>query len=85
MAQEIDATIRLAMDQGFAGAHQSLVQAGVRHNNDMNFVTATVQLQHELNRQLVGAKAAGNLDMDRLAKATLDQRGVRDQPDHKAA
>lgn len=76
----MDPTVALAMQQGYAQAHAALTQSGVRHNNDMNFTAMTVQLQHELNRQLVGAHAVGRLDMDALSKSILDQRSASGQP-----
>lgn len=80
MANEIDATVALAMQQGYAQSHAALTAAGVRHNNAANFITETVQLQHELNRQLVGAKAAARLETDALANSILQQNAARDQP-----
>jgi len=84
MAAEIDATIRLSMDQQFAGS-QSALQNGfaagaVRTNNSANFVTETTQLMHQSSMQLVGAKAAGQLDRDSLSKGILDARNAAGQP-----
>lgn len=80
----IDETIRLAMDQNFAGTQASL-QAGfgagaVRGNNSAEFVSTTTQLVHQSAMQLVGAKAAGQLDRDSLSKSILDNRAAAGQP-----
>lgn len=84
MANEVDATIRLAMDQQFAGA-QAALQSGftagaVRSNNGANFISETTQLVHQSAMQLVGAKAAGQLDRDALSKGILDARSAAGQP-----
>lgn len=81
----MDPTVALAMQQGFAQSHAALTHAGIRHNNDMNFVTVTTQLQHGLDRQAVGAHAMGRLDMDALSKSILDQRSASGQPQAKPA
>lgn len=84
MADTIDATIRLAMDQNYSSAQAALQQgfgaAAVRHNNDANFVTATTQLTHQSAIQLVGAEAAGRLAKDSLASSILQQRSAAGQP-----
>lgn len=91
----MDPTIKQAMDQGFAATMGSLqqgfqgsmaalqqgFQAGaVRHNNASNFISEQMQLTHGLSTQLVGAKAAGQLDRDSLAKGVLDARSAAGQP-----
>lgn len=84
MATDMDATIKALSDQSYAGT-MSIIQNGfaagsVRRNDDANFVTAAAQTAHLLGQQLVGAKAAGQLDRDSLAKGVLDARMSAGQP-----
>ena len=67
MAAEIDATIRLAMDQGFQGVATMFQQAAARYNVEAGFVSTSMLLSHNLTKQLVGAKAAGNLELEGIA------------------
>lgn len=84
MAEGMDPTIKQAMDQDFAanmGALRQGFSAGaVRRNDDANYVTTSTQLTHQLSTQLVGAKAAGQLDRDSLSKSVLDARSAAGQP-----
>ena len=81
---EIDATIKQAMDQDFAAGQAALRQGfgagAVRRNDGANFVTEAGQNQHLLAQQLIGAKAAGQLDRDALSKGILDARSAAGQP-----
>lgn len=89
MAEDIDATIAHLSDQDFAqsmGAMRNGFGAGaVRRNDDANFVTSAAQTAHLLGQQLVGAKAAGQLDRDSLAKGVLDARMSAGQPGNAPA
>lgn len=84
MADGIDPTIAKAMDQDFASTsavvRNGFAAGAVRRNDDANFVTAAAQNQHLLAQQLIGAKAAGQLDRDALSKGILDARAAAGQP-----
>ena len=83
MANEVDATIRLAMDQGYSSTQTTLQQGfaagAVRHNNAANFIAETTQLVHQSAIQLVGAKAATNLESG-MSKDVLLARSAAGQP-----
>lgn len=76
----MDPVIAAQMNQNFANFNQELNRAAVRHQDTAEFVSEQSKNQFLLSQQLVGAKAAGQLDRDALAKGVLDQRSARDQP-----
>lgn len=71
-------------EQSFANQHQASQHAFRRMQDGQDNVAEQTRLGFLLTQQLVGAKAAGNLNMDPLGKSILDQRSVRDQPGHPA-
>lgn len=80
MPREIDPTIANQMDQNFANFNQELNRSAMRHQDTAEFVSEQSKAQFLLSQQLVGAKAAGQLDRDALAKGVLDQRSASGQP-----
>ena len=74
-----DATA-IAFEQGFQQQHQGAMHAFRRLSDGQDNVAEQTRLGFLLTQQLVGAKAAGNLNMDPLGKAILDQRSVKSQP-----
>lgn len=80
----MDPTIAHVLDQQFANqaqefsAYANRVRAGDGHVAEL---TRIVSLQ---TTQLVGAKAAQNLEVDRLGQQILAERAVRDQPGSSA-
>lgn len=73
-------TTRVMFEQSFANQHQASQHAFRRLQDGQDNVAEQTRLQFVLTQQLVGAKAAGNLNMDPLGKAILDQRSVKGQP-----
>ncbi len=76
MPGEVDPTIAKQMDQNFANFNARLNEAAHRHNSGAEFINQQAQMQFMLQQQLVGAKAAGQLDRDSLAKSRLDAAAV---------
>ena len=80
----IDDTVSKLADQDFAAGMASLRNgfsaAAVRHNNAANAIHDSSLLTHQSTQQLVGAKAAGQLDRDSIAKSILDGRAAAGQP-----
>lgn len=81
----MDETIKHQMDQNFANFNQELNRSAVRHQDTAEFVSEQSKSSFLLSQQLVGSKAAGQLDRDSLAKSILDSRAARDQPGGGAA
>ena len=71
-----DPTIDKAMDQNFVNNNRRMDEAGQRHVSSSAFIDQQAQLGFMLTQQLVGAKAAGQLDRDSLAKSRLDAAAV---------
>ena len=78
MAME-DST-KMAFEQGFQQQHQGAMHSFRRLSDGQDNVAEQTRLGHILTSQLVGAKAAGNLNMDPMGKSILDQRSVAHQP-----
>jgi hypothetical protein len=76
MAGEIDPVIAKQMEQNFTNFHARLNEQAQRHNSTAGFINDQAQMQFMLQQQLVGAKAAGQLDRDALAKSRLDASAV---------
>lgn len=76
----MDESTRVAFEQGFQQQHQGAMHAFRRLSDGQDNVAEQTRLGFILTQQLVGAKAAGNLNMDPIGKAILDQRSVADQP-----
>lgn len=76
MAGEIDPTISKQMDQNFSTFNSQLNSGAIRANNTADFLSEQAKSGFLLERQLVGAKAAGQLDRDSLAKSRLDVASV---------
>ena len=74
--QEMDPTIANQMSQNFVNFNRQMDEAAQRRNNAAGFITEQSQYQFMLQQQLVGAKAAGQLDRDSLAKSRLDAASV---------
>ncbi len=55
-------------------------QAGMRHNSDSTQISIDSSRMFQLNSQLVGAKAAGQLDRDTLSFNILQARAAQAQP-----
>jgi len=69
-----------AFEQGFQQQHQQAMHSFRRMSDGQDNVAEQTRLGFILTQQLVGAKAAGNLNMDPIGKAILDQRSVAGQP-----
>lgn len=76
----MDDATKVILEQSFTNQHQASQHAFRRLQDGMDNVAEQTKLTFLLTQQLVGAKAAGNLNMDPVGKAILDQRSVRDQP-----
>lgn len=65
----------------------NFAQAGSRHNADSTQISIDAARMFQLNSQLVGAKAAGQLDRDTLSFNILQARAAQAQPqvDSKAS
>jgi hypothetical protein len=84
MASPIDATIAQVLDQSFANqAAEFSAQANRARAGDAA-VAELVRNVAVQTTQLVGAKAAQNLEVDRLGQQILAERAVRDQPGSSA-
>lgn len=70
----MDEVIAKQMDQSFAKFHAQFDANAVRHNDTAEFITEQTKTSFLLERQLIGAKAAGQLDRDSLAKTKMDQQ-----------
>lgn len=81
----MDEAIKKQMDQNFANFNQELNRSAVRHQDTAEFLTEQSKNQFLLAQQLVGAKAAGQLDRDSLSKSILDNRAAAGQPGKAAA
>lgn len=68
------------MEQAFANQHQGSQHAFRRLMDGQDNVAEQTRLQFITSQSLFAAKAAGNLNMDPLGKAILDQRSVKAQP-----
>ena len=71
------------MEQSYSGNHQGAMHAFRRLTDGQDNVAEQTRLQFITSQSLFAAKAAGNLNMDPLGKAILDQRSVKFQPDVK--
>lgn len=78
-------TTTVILEQSFTNQHQASQHAFRRMQDGQDNVAEQTRLGFILTQQLVGAKAAGNLNMDPLAKSVLDARSARDQPGFKPA
>lgn len=76
----MDESTKVMFEQSFANQHQGNQHAFRRLQDGQDNVAEQTRLSFVLTQQLVGAKAAGNLNMDPLGKAILDQRSVKNQP-----
>lgn len=76
----MDDTIASQMQQNFANFNQELNRSAVRHQDTAEHVSEESKHIFMLGQQLVGAKAAGQLDRDSLAKSILDARSAAGQP-----
>lgn len=76
----MDPTIALAMNQNFSVVSAGLQQAGLRHVSDSTQISTDASRIFQHTTQLVGAKAAGQLDRDDLAMKTLWTRAAAGQP-----
>lgn len=76
----MDDATKTMFEQTFA-VHHGAAQHSLRRMMDASDnVAEQTRLTFVLTQQLVGAKAAGNLNMDPIGKAILDQRSVAKQP-----
>jgi hypothetical protein len=69
----VDPTIAKAMDQAFANNHSDSLTT-------RSFISEHSKLGFMNERQLISAKAAGQLDRDSLAKSRLDVASVNGPP-----
>ena len=76
MAGEMDPTTNTILQQNFVNFNRRMDEQAQRHNATAGFINDQSQMQFMLQQQLVGAKAAGQLDRDSLAKSRLDQASV---------
>lgn len=77
---EVDANIQLAADQSFAEQQQTFRRAGNRAADGADQLSDITRNAFRLQQELVGAKAAGVLLMDPLAKSILENRSAGGQP-----
>lgn len=82
--KKMEDTTKVLTEQSAVRQFELLAQSAVRHNNDANYVSTTTQLQHQLTSQLVGAKAAQNIEQEGLADAIMQHRAATGQPDKSA-
>ena len=80
MSTPIDATIAQVLDQQFANQAQEFNAQANRARAGDAAVAELVRNVAVQTTQLVGAKAAQNLEVDRLGQQILAERAVRDQP-----
>jgi hypothetical protein len=80
MATPIDATISQAMDQSFVDGQSTMRTQLLRATAGDAAVAEILRNVAVQATQLVGAHAAGQLEMSRLAKEILDQRSAGGQP-----
>ncbi|MBS0202806.1 MAG: hypothetical protein JSS49_07910 [Planctomycetes bacterium] len=83
MAFASDAT-GVVLEQAFVNQHQASQHAFRRMQDGTDNVAEQTRLQFITSQSLFAAKAAGNLNMDPLGKAILDQRSVESQPQKTA-
>lgn len=76
----MDPTVATVLNQAFANTAQSFAQAGARHNTDATQISSDASRLFQLTAQLVGAKAAGQLDRDALSFGILQARAAQGQP-----
>ncbi len=81
----MDPTIATVLNQAFAQTAQNFAQAGARHNTDATQISTDAARQYLLTQQLVGAKAAGQLDRDALSFGILQARSAQGQPQADSA
>lgn len=74
----------MVLEQSFVNQHQASQHAFRRLQDGVDNVAEQTRLQFITSQSLFAAKAAGNLNMDPLGKAILDQRSVELQPGLKA-
>lgn len=77
---DMDPTVATVLNQGFAQTSQGFQQAGMRHNTDATQISTDAARLYLLTQQLVGAKAAGQLDRDALSFGILQARAAQGQP-----
>lgn len=72
----MDPTIQMQMNQNFVNFNRRMDEAGQRHNDTAEFISEQSKLEFMNSSKLIGAKAAGQLDRDSLAKSRLDVASV---------
>lgn len=80
MASPMDATIAQVLDQAFVNQSAEFTAQANRARAGDAAVAELVRNVAVQTTQLVGAKAAQNLEVDRLGQQILAERAVRDQP-----
>ena len=76
----MDDTTKTMFEQTFANGHAANLHSFRRLQDGQDNVAEQTRLQFITSQSLFAAKAAGNLNMDPLGKAILDQRSVKSQP-----
>ena len=77
---DVDGTIRLAMDQAFADDRAAMGKLGVQFLQASNFINQQVQLTHTRVGLMYEAKALQNLEEEGIADAVLQNRAAAGQP-----
>ena len=77
---DVDGTIRLAMDQSFADDRAAMGKLGVQFLQSANFINQQVQLTHTRVGLMYEAKALQNLEEEGIADAVLQNRAAAGQP-----
>ena len=80
VAEPIDPTVQLALNQGFAERHNVLGQVATQIASGNRFVQEAAQHQYLQSAQLLGATAAQVLMGNKLAQDILAQRSAGMQP-----
>lgn len=81
----MDDATKMMFEQSFANQHQASQHAFRRLQDGQDNVAEQTRLGFINTQQLVGAKAAGNLNMDPIGKSILDLNATRDQPGQNKA
>mgnify|MGYP003660808066 CR=1 FL=1 len=73
-------TTKVVLEQSAIAHHTASQHAFRRLQDGQDNVAEQTRLQFITSQSLFAAKAAGNLNMDPLGKAILDQRSVKNRP-----
>jgi len=82
---ELNPTVSVVLDQGFAERSELIRQAAIRGNSSATFIQEQAQMGFLNSSQLIGALAATRLEKDGTANAILQQRAAAGQPGNAPA